>query len=246
MPKKTALSTQLEPNGFSLIESLICLSLFLIIILGVFQVFLISQEQFSSLKRSQLMDSLARAALDKIKADLQSSGQMLKIPASLGLLDPISEADGILCSWSTKKRFSLDNSLIPGEISVPLNGTGEIKEGNEICIFDGEKGEVKTVTSIEENSILLSSPLTNSYFSSKTSIFLLKKVSFYLEKNQEVLRRKVNSSPAQPLCEDIQTFECSYDPSSNLVTVRIKLKPEKEKNHEIFIFPKNAALASER
>lgn len=246
------MTTQSIPNkssgadGFSLIESLITLSLFLFILLATFQIFSASQNQFISLKQSQEIYTTACAALDKMTTDIQRSGQKLALPASLGLLNPISKVDDILYILSAEKCFSLEDSLLAGQTSIPLSSTEEFKLGNEMCIFDEEKGEVLSVAFIEENSIQISPPLTNSYVSEGTAIILLKKISFYLDESREILRRKVNSSPAQPLCEGVRAFDCAYDPFTNLVKVKLQLNPEPEKNHEILIFSKNAALAASR
>lgn len=233
-------------QGFSLIESLITLSLFLFILMGALQIFSAAQNQFISLKQSHEIYTTACAALDKMTTDIQRSGQKLALPASLGLLNPISKVENILYTLSAEKSFSLENSLLTGQTSIPISNTEDFKLGNEVCIFDKEKGEVLSVALIEENSIQISPPLTNSYASEGTAIILLKKISFYLEESGEILRRKVNSSPAQPLCEGVRAFDCTYDPFTNLVKVKLQLNPEPEENHEILIFSKNAAMAARR
>jgi prepilin-type N-terminal cleavage/methylation domain-containing protein len=233
-------------QGFSLIESLITLSLFLFILLGAFQIFSATQNQFISLKQSQEIYTTACAALDKMTIDIQRSGQKLALPASLGLLSPISKVENILHTLSAEKCFPLEDSLFTGQTSIPISNTEEFKLGNEMCIFDKEKGEVLSVTFIEENRIQISPPLSNSYATEGTAIILLKKISFYLEEGGKILRRKVNSSPAQPLCEGVRAFDFAHDPFTNLVKVNLRLNPLPEKNHEILIFSKNAALAAER
>lgn len=231
-------------KGFSLIESSVALSIFLFVLLGAFQVYSSSQSHFTSLKQSQETTTCALAALDKMKTDILKSGLRLSTPAALGLLKPISKEDDILFFLSSDHCFFLEGSLIAGQTFIPLSSTQEIKEGNEICIFDDQKGEVVSILLIEENSVRLSSPLSNSYAAEETSIVLLKKICFYLDESRNILRRKVNSSPAQPLCEDVGDFYCAFDAFANLVEVKIILIPKPEKYHEIFIFPKNTALAA--
>ena len=234
------------PCGLSLIETMISLSLFLLMLLAAFQVFSASQVHFISLKNEQEIDTAASAALDKMKMDIQRSGQKLAEPASLGLLKPLAKIESSLCLLNAEQYIPLEDSIFSGQTSIPLSETAEIKTGNEICVFDGKKGEVKTVASTSETFIQISSPLTHSYSSDTTFIILLRKITFYLDERQDILRRKVNSSPAQPLCEEIGAFDCSYDPFTNLVKVILELKAEPEENHALLIFPKNAALAAKR
>jgi hypothetical protein len=99
---------------------------------------------------------------------------------------------------------------------------------------------------VSKKSIVLSSPLKSSFPKEKTQVCLLKKISLYLDKDKQILRRKTNSSPAQPLLEDAAAFGFSCEKSSVLVKLHLALTSNKEKKYEISVFPKNAALAFER
>ena len=57
------------------------------------------------------------------------------------------------------------------------------------------------------------------------------------------MRRKVNASPAQPLLEDVASFEFEYSKDDNLVRLNLALKAEEEKKYETIVFPKNVAMA---
>lgn len=233
-------------HGFSLVESLICLSLFLFMLLSAFHVFSTARSHFDSLQKSQETYIAACAALDKIKTDVQNSGLKLTVPVSLGLLEPVSAAGGILDTISAENSFTLAEELPAGTEFIPLSSTEPIKQGNEMCIFDKEKGEVILISAVDENGVRLSSPLTNSYTSEKTAFILLKKICFFLDTDTDVLRRKVNTSPAQPLCENVGAFDCTYDASTNLAEVRLGIFQNPERYYEMCIFPKNTALAAVR
>ena len=84
-------------------------------------------------------------------------------------------------------------------------------------------------------------------------MILLEKISVYLDEAKKILRRKVNNSPSQPLCEDVAFFDFNYEKLSNLAGLRLgleskysKYKLNEEKAYEISVFPKNMALASWR
>ena len=74
-------------------------------------------------------------------------------------------------------------------------------------MFDSTKGEVKSIYSVDKESIVLSSPLNFSFLKEETSVFLLREVFLFLDKNKHTLRRKVNTSPAQPLLEEVGLFD---------------------------------------
>ncbi len=230
-------------NGFSLIECLISLSLFLIIVLSCLEFFTRTRNLFFKLKEKEEDREAVLAALDKIRTDLHKGGAGLSDPVRLGILEGISEDSGTLIILSKEKELSLCNNLVEGQTRILLESTSGLKKGREICIFDSLNGEVLSISSVDEESIVLSSPLNFSFIKEKASIILVKKISFYLDEKKPILRRKVNSSPAQPLLEDTASFDFDRDKAANLVKLRLQLKTKEEKFYEISVFPKNAALA---
>ncbi len=233
-------------NGFSLIECLISLSLFLIIVLSCLEFFTRTRDIFFKLKEKEEDREAVLAALDKMRTDLHQGGAGLIDPVQLGILEGISEDSGSLTLYSKEKQLSLCNDLVEGQTRIQLENTSELKKGREICIFDSLNGEVLSVSSVDKESIVLSSPLSYSFIKEKASIILIKKISLYLDEKNLTLRRKINSSPAQPLLEETSFFSFESDEASNLVKLRLQLKTNKEKFYEISVFPKNAALAVTR
>ena len=228
--------------GFSLIESLICLSLFLFILLSSLEFFGLTRKIFLKLKSQQETKLAALTALDKMKTDLLNGGSGISEPIRLGVLEGITENNDALVVFSRERDLPLHDELVSGQTRISLEETKTIKKGRDLCIFNSKKGETKSISSVSQNSIILSSPLEFSYKKEKSRMILLKKISFYLDK--ETLRRKVNSSPAQPLLEDAALFAFDYEKISNLIRLCIKLKENKEKEYEASVFPKNTALAA--
>lgn len=234
------------PKGFSLIESLISLSLFLIIVLSCFELFGITRNIFLKLKNNEDSREAVIAALDKMRTDLLSGGSGLIDPIRLGILEGVSQNSDTLVILSKEKELLCLDDLIEGQTRIPLESTAELKKEREICIFDSQNGEVKSISKVDAESIVISSPLDLSYTRDKVSLILVKKISLYLDKKKPVLRRKVNSSPAQPLLEETAFFGFDLDKATNLVRLRVFLKSTKEKSYEISVFPKNTALAIAR
>jgi len=178
-----------------------------------------------------------------MKVDILAGGLGLLEPIELGLLEGISQDEGTLVILSKEKNLSPLNDLLEGQTRIKLQSTRDVKKGREICIFDHTKGEDKFISRVEKKSIILSSPLNYSFLKEKTQFLLLKKISFFLDKDKQILRRKTNSSPAQPLLEDAALFGFNLEKASVLVRLHLALESNKEKKYEISVFPKNAALA---
>ncbi len=238
-------------KGFSLIESLISLTLFLIIVVSSLEFFAYTRSHFKKLKDQQETNQDAYAALDKMRIDLLHGGSGLLIPSHLGLLDCIFENNGALNIYSKDMELPLLTDIISGQARILLNSTKKIKRDAELCIFDAYKGEVKSIASVNKDSLVFSSPLNFSYQQENTTIILLKKISLFLDEENKILRRKVNASPAQPLCEDVTFFNFNYQNLSNLAKLQFGLKSRssenqsnKERIYELSVFPKNMALAS--
>jgi hypothetical protein len=181
-----------------------------------------------------------------MKADLLAGGSGLLEPIELGLLEGIAQEEGSLVILSKEKDLSPINNLLEGQTRIRLQSTYSVKKGREICIFDRTKGVIKSVSRVDKKSIVLSSPLNSSFLEEKTQVLLLKKISLYLDKDKQILRRKTNSSPAQPLLENTTSFGFSLEKTSVLVRLQLALESNKEKKYEISVFPKNAALAFRR
>jgi len=230
-------------KGFSLIESILTLALFLIVVLASLEFFGFTRSIFLKLKDKEETREAALSALDKMRADLLAGGSGLLEAIELGLVEGISQEEDSLVILSKEKNLFPLNDLLEGQTKISLLSTHKVKKGREICIFDSHKGEVKSISKVDKKSIILSSPLGFSFLKEKTQVCLLKKISLYLDKDKQILRRKTNSGPAQPLLEDAASFGFSCEKESVLVRLHLALESNKEKKYEISVFPKNAALA---
>ncbi len=222
------------------------MTLFLFIVMGVLEVFSLSRNHFIEIKTSQETNMAACSTLDKIKADLQLCGGGFTELSLPGLVESLRAESNILILRRVEQRFSLAYDLSAGQTRISLFDTSDFKKGKELYIADAVNREIQTISSVESTGAVLSSPLINSYKTEKSNLSLLTKISFYLDKSKKILRRKVNSSPAQPLCEEVDSFECSYSPDTNLVKIRLALTLNPEKVYEISVFPKNTALSTSR
>ncbi|MCK4931101.1 MAG: hypothetical protein KAT01_02970 [Candidatus Aminicenantes bacterium] len=234
--------TKNSTAGFSLIESLLSLSLFLFILVSSFEFFISTRNHFFDLKDDQEVNQAAYATLDKIRLDLCESGRGLIAPQSNGLLESLKVNGNTLIIHSKDKDIPLSSDLVAGQTFIPLSSTAGIKKSQKLCIIDLEKGEVKTITAVNKQGIALSASLNSSYAMEDATVILIRTVSFYLDTDRGILRRKVNASPAQPLLEEVYAFDFIYETTSNIVSLSLILTAKKEKEYEIAVFPKNMAL----
>jgi prepilin-type N-terminal cleavage/methylation domain-containing protein len=229
-------------NGFSIIEVLISLSLFLIIILSSLEFFMTVKDHFFNLKKDQELNIAAFAALDKMRIDFKDSGRGLLIPQKLGIVSCVESDDKRISIRSKDKDLFLKGDLIAGSTRITLYSTSGVKKGQELTIHDGQKGEKTAVLSVDKEALVLASPINFTYSQMASEVLVMKKISFYPDEERQILRRQVNSSPAQPLLEGVEALTFSYDDTSNLINVY--LKTSEEKTYAISVFPKNMYLVS--
>jgi prepilin-type N-terminal cleavage/methylation domain-containing protein len=232
----------MKRRGFSAIESSISLALFLIIFLAAFEFFGITRSFFFKLKNAQEKNQAAMAAGDKMKVDLLRAGSGLLQPIRQGAVEGIAIISNALIIYSREKIYSLPEGLSQGESRIALETAAGLSPGREVCVFDEEKAEVKTISSIERKTIFLTTPLEASYSTSESQLALLERTSLFFDEKNSGIRRKVNASSPQPLLDDVLYFEFAYEKEVNLARLRFAFKNNKEKTYELLVYPKNIAL----
>lgn len=231
----------MRTRGFSLIEMLLVLGLSLLVFLAAFEFFGITRSLFFKLKDAEEDNLAVQAALDKLRIDLLRAGFGLELAIRAGVVEGIA-AGGSLVIHSQEARYSLAGDCTCGETRVTLEKTSGLSAGSRVCLADEEKAERQTIAALEGNTVALSDPLENSYAGADARLLLLEEVTYFLDERTAVLRRKVNSSPAQPLLDNAGLFEFSYLKEDNLVSVKLADKKNMEKAHELSVFPKNLGL----
>jgi type II secretory pathway pseudopilin PulG len=231
-------------RGFSLLEGLISMFLFLLIVLFSLECFLSVREHFAELKESETANTAVYAALDRMRRDLRDAGLGLTEAMALQVLEGVYETHGMLVVLSKAEDIAIGEALASGQQRIPTPDAKSIKRGQQIGIFNRYGGEVHSVSSTDQNSIVIESPLVSNYLQENTSVILLRKISLFLDEAKGVIRRKVNASPAQPLLESVASFEFNYVRDANLVRLGLILKLNEEKIYETTVFPKNTAMAS--
>jgi len=196
------------------------------------------------LKESEISNTAVYAALDKMRRDLYDAGLGLTEAMELQVLEGISDEFGALVILSKGDDLSIGEALTSGQLQISTPDAPSIKNGQQIVIFNPFGGEVHSVVSTDQKSIVIESPLLSDYSQENTNMILLRKISLFLDETYGVIRRKVNASPAQPLLESVASFEFDYMRDSNLVRLGLCMKLDEEKEYETTVFPKNTAISS--
>jgi type II secretory pathway pseudopilin PulG len=232
----------MKEKGFSLVELLIGMTLFMIILIAGVEFFMHARGLFFKLKDAEEDAQAAYSALDRIRMDLVRSGRGLTEAIGLGLLSAVEAGPERLTILSSEGARSLGQDLSPGGDHAVVDSTEGIKKGDGVCFLEGLRGEVRVVAAVEGNALVLDLPAETGYSAGACRVLPIEKVSYYLGALDRVIRRRVNSSPAQPLIEDVGEFRYTYDLASNLASVVIGFAPHKERTYEILVFPKNVGL----
>ena len=116
----------------------------------------------------------------------------------------------------------------------------------DLCLFDGSKGETAVISSAEDGILTLARRFFATTGRRKPRLAVLRKTALYLDAEQRVLRRKIDSSPAQPLLEDVSIVRPSSIPRTCLAEARLSLGSAPEESYALKILARNAALGKPR
>lgn len=230
-------------KGFSLIESLISLTLCSILVLGSLEFFNLAKVHYFKLKEEHEIHEAVFAALNKMRIDFEEAGYGLLSPVQLGVCSGIIEEGGKITVLSREVNLILSQNLVSGQTRIELPMTSDIKKNRKLCIHDSSRGEILTISSVDAQGIILSSPLSYAYSYQNSTLSLLKTTTYYLDEASKIIRRKVNTSSPQPLLDDTQSLDWSYDETTNLVQISLVLIDREDIRYEISILPKNLELA---
>ncbi len=232
-----------HPHGFSLLESLIGLCLFFFLLLSTLLFLNSAKTHFFKIKTGYEQTEDLYAASDKIRLDMEQAGYGLSIPIGLDLIPGIETDEQGIHIYSQDQEYPLVEDLRPGQTKIGLQASSGIKAGRSLCIHNKNLGEIVTVASTRPQYIILEQPLGNGYELRDSQLILIKRIDLYLDNNAELLRRRVNSSPGQPLLENSILFLYAYDPMSHVLNIQMQVRAHKEINHVTTILPKNLVLA---
>lgn len=232
----------MKRRGFSLVEALVCLGLSLLVLMAAFEFFGITRSLFFKLKEAQEQNQAIQAALAKLRIDLSRAGYGLEAPLRAGVVEGIDADGASLLILSRDETYTLVTDALPGEKRIFLEKVTGLSAGRRICLAEEEKAEIHAITALEGTTVVLGEPVEASFQSAAARFLLIEEVGYFLDERNRILRRKVNASPAQPLLDDAALFAPVYQPTSNLISVKLAGIANQERIYELVVFPKNLGL----
>ena len=239
----------MKKGGFTLIECLLCLALSLFVICTGLEFFVRAEKAFLRLKEREEAGQAALAALDRMRIDLLHAGRGLSPEIGLGLVEAAEATADELRTASLEKELALAADIHAGDTRLSLASTTDIAAGQQLALRQGEAGEVRTVVRVDAGAVVIDAPIDRDYLREAASLALIERVTYFLDGNARILRRRVNASPAQPLLEGAAGAAWSLEAAAHLVRIRLELDDAAVADttgvhpHEATIFLKNPALA---
>lgn len=234
----------LKLRGFTLIECLLSLSLLILILIGTIATSSHFKRLFYNLKRSQEINQEVWAGQDKLRRDLTKAGYGLETCLNYGLILPFEFKNQGLAIYTKEAAFSLQSEVCSGSSVIPVIHNNTFTRAQIGAIYDKDKGELFRVQKVEKEKIFITQPLKENY-AKGSSILAIEEIFYYLDPNDQILRRRVNASSGQPLLENVHQFICSIEKRGQIkISLVLKLDENKKKEslYEIKVFPKNAFL----
>lgn len=228
-------------RGLTLLECLIALSFMLLTIATLMEISFSCRRFFYSLKDSQEFNQEIWAGQDRIRRDLNKAGLGLEPCLVSGLLLAIESKGSGLGIYSRESSFPLKAEVEAGSMVIHVNHNSSISRGQLVALIEGQKSELFQVKKVEKDRLSLNQPARESY-SINGSVIAIEEIFYYLDRENNILRRQVNASSGQPLLEKVKHFNWSIDNSGH-VKITLIFEKEKEIAYEITAFPKNAFLA---
>jgi Tfp pilus assembly protein PilW len=230
-------------RGSTLLESLLALLFFLMILQVSLEFFGTARAAFFKLEDGLSARESAEAGLERIRVDVLHAGWGLSGPIALGLTSGIEEtADGMtLISLEASALLTADAA--PGAASVAVTDDAEFGAGRKIVISDRTGGEALTVASVTGGALGLDRPIQRAYAAGDSVVFLLRRVAYSFDAAKGTVRRKINSSSAQPLVEGVASFSLSPEAAGGLVQGSLSIVEKPGRTYGFKVLPRNLALA---
>jgi len=243
--QRQAVGTGFSFKGFSLLESLISLTLSLFILVSALEVITQVKKVYHRLQVEQEVSLGISIALEKIREDLEKAGTGLNGCWPAGNRWPIEVGTSRITVLSSELMIKIAADVQAGQnwaLIVPWTGfSSKLRAGRAILITSQNQTDLVEIVSISNNQVTLTPAFSSSFQAAESIAYLLEEVEIYLDSEQSVLRRKVNKTSGQPLLEDVLSFEPAYDPDTNLLCLKLQTGLKKEKTYELFFYPKNTA-----
>lgn len=171
-----------DRRGFSLLEAVITLSVFLIVLLGIYQLYETNRTTFARGEVRTDIQQNARMTLSIMERDLRMAGYGAPAPLCTAAASLISEARPRLVTFRADLRnvsTTLTAAAAAAATTLTVSSTAGIVANDVLYIFDGAVCETtKTVSAVgSATSLTLNAGLTNA-FGNGSRVYTPKDITF--------------------------------------------------------------------
>lgn len=155
-------------QGFTLVEFLVSLSVFLVVLTGVY---IIYQAGYTTFSRGEVKTDIqqnARVALATMERDLRMMGYGVPdFPCPTAVPTRITSANPTSITFRADLKnvsVTLTSQATAGSSTLNVNTSGGIAANDVIYITDGTKCDTRTVGSVTSTSLTITTGLTRTYW----------------------------------------------------------------------------------
>jgi len=156
-----------DERGFTLLESLITVTIFLIVLFSVYMVHEANNASYSRSEMRMDIQQNARVALSSMERELRIAGYGVPDCPGTSTLPRISEARPRTITFRADLRNVITTLTAAGANTLVLSTTTGIAAGDVIYVTNGAKAEALTVQNVNSGTLTVTTTtnLVNSYLS---------------------------------------------------------------------------------
>lgn len=211
-------------EGFSLLEFMIAMTISLMLLtLIVGQASLLGQRSPRIIDSQERLEALF-STIDFFKSDINACGKRLQeAQVFLGILCFDTAPHKLTIRIGTASE-TLGEGLNSRQQTLDLALSDEFGSGREVLIYDpaSKRYEWSRILEKRKKSLGLENPLKQDYMPG-SRIVAIKTISYQHDAGKQILYRKIDRAPAQPMLEQVGDFYFSFFQDTASLLYQIKL-----------------------
>jgi len=212
-------------GGYTLTELLVVCAVFGMMMAGSLGLYKVAQETYTSTSERVDAQSVTRAAVDRMAADLRLAGSFVYgatnapdtfTSASSSAVTFLGDIDGDTVT-SAGAEATASSAVTT---SVVVSSTTGFSANEYLYIASGITREVRQISSINtsNNTLTLSASLTNVFVLTPFTVRSVESVTWTYDSSAQTLTRQVGSATADTIASNVSGFALTYYNISNTTT----------------------------